>query len=401
MKKKMSYGALLATTIVIAGTVGNAQAAWDTSGVDIAVVDELTALDAVDDSFNFETLTVAETEVAIKTLLPSAVASSISAGVQSTGVASVGTTLGRVANLRSAVLYSRLKNAPVGPAGPTSSENVITPGVWGKGMGSIGDQDAISDVDGYEYDSKGVMFGYDWLASQTWLFGLNAGTVKTNVDAGYNLSASTDIDSLIVGFYGTYSQGIDYLDVGFTYIKGNIDTSRQIIIGPDTFNVVGETNSSAYVAYADLGRNFIFNSRHIFSPSLGVQWSSTLIDGYAETGTGGSEFADNSTDLLSSNLGFKYEYIPSNQIHMKFRGSWIHEWTDNSQSSVSSRFTALGTSGAYFESKGVDVGSNRYGLGLGVKLNMTDSVNMDLDYDLGLADEFVSHTGTVTFKYNY
>ncbi|MDH3359675.1 MAG: hypothetical protein OEL55_02290, partial [Desulfobulbaceae bacterium] len=66
-----------------------------------------------------------------------------------------------------------------------------------------------------------------------------------------------------------------------------------------------------------------------------------------------------------------------------------------------SRFTALGAGGAYFETKGLDVGADRFGLGLGLKLNMTENLDVDLDYDLEMAEEFISHAGSFAFKYKY
>ena len=405
MKGKLSYGFFAASLMILAGTVGNVHAAWDTSGVDLVldqtVYEELDDLAAVLPELGDAVLTAEETEVAIKTLLPSAVATSVSGGVQATGAASTGSTLGRVAKLRSEALYARLQQAPVGPGGPTSSQNILTSGVWGKAVGSIGDQDDINGDYGYEYDTKGAMFGFDWLASRNWLVGVNVGSVSADIDAGYNQTANTKIDSVVAGLYATYSRGIDYLDLGFSFVKGDISSRRQFIVDPIAYNVSGETDFSTYVLYANLGRNFVFNSRHIVNPYLGGQFSNTSVDGYSETGVGALQFANQDTNLFNTNLGVKYEYIAGNQIHLKARASWAHEWSNNLQSVTRSRFTALGAGGAYFETKGLDVGADRFGLGLGLKLNMTENLDVDLDYDLEMAEEFISHAGSFAFKYKY
>lgn len=407
MKKKLSCGALFVSALMVAGSVGTAHAAWDTTVVtdvveEDVVADEIIDLITLDPALDTTGLDTAQVAVLMETLQPSAVATAVSAGAQATGAASAGTTLGRVAKLRSDALYARMQNAPAGPAGPTSSTNVPgATGIWGKAVGTKGDQDAIDGVEGYEFDTAGLVFGYDSQVHQNWLVGVNVGYIASDVDSGYNLTANSDIDSWVAGLYGTYSRGIDYLDFGFSYIKGDISSERKVIQGATTFNVTGDTDSSTYVLFGNLGRNYIYNNQHILTPYLGAQWSTTSVDGYTETGTGALEFEKNDTSLFNTTLGVKYEYVVSDKTSLKARASWAHEWSNDLQSVVKSRFTALGAGGAYFETRGIDVDADRFGFGLGAKFYMAQNVSMDLDYDLEMADEYISHTGSINFRYNF
>ena len=407
MRGKFNLGVLFVSTLMVLVHAGTAHAVWDT--VVEELIDDQTTLDELADlgdevtALDLTVLTTAEKAIAVKTLIPNSVTSSITAGEKASGVATAKVTLGRVAALRGEALYARLLNAPVGPAGPSSHVNVLgSPGVWGKAMSTNGDQDSMGGVDGYEFNTTGVMFGYDWLSCRNWLVGIDFGMLNSDVQSGYNLTANTGIDSWAASMYGTYSRGLDYLDFGFSYVMGDVVSSRKVIISSVTYTVVGDTDSTTSLAYAYMGRNNVFNRRHVFTPFVGAQWSSTTIAAYTETGTGALQYEENKTDLFNTNLGFKYEYVASSQARLKARLAWSHEWSSDLPTVTSSRFTALDpTTASYFQTEGIDADANRLGIGLGFRVNMSENVNLDLDYDYEKAKGYASHSGLLSFKVRY
>nr|MBC8316399.1 autotransporter outer membrane beta-barrel domain-containing protein [Candidatus Desulfobia pelagia] len=51
--------------------------------------------------------------------------------------------------------------------------------------------------------------------------------------------------------------------------------------------------------------------------------------------------------------------------------------------------------------EGIDLDDDRFGLGIGMKYQYSPEITFDLDYDLELAEDFDSHTGTIGMKYKF
>ena len=334
------------------------------------------------------------------TASPATLGAGISAGINVTSGANAGTTMTRMAALRSNSIYANLGYTPVGPAGNTSASNILrTPGSWGKVYGTWGDQDDMDNDLGFEYDVVGVMLGYDVQSSNNWLFGINAGYSNTDLDSGVN--TNTDIGTINVGLYASYSKGQMYVDYGIMYNYGDIENDRTIL-GLTSIAAESYTDSDTWTAYVEAGQQYLF-SNYILTPFIGVMYSNVAIDGYGEKASAPSSSLlivdDDEDDFFSTTLGVKAEYFVDNVLHLKGRLSWSHEFSDDLESTTVARFNVAGSS--FFDTKGIDLDKDRLGIGIGMKYQYSPEITFDLDYDLELAEDFDSHTGTIGMKYKF
>ncbi|MCK5195028.1 MAG: autotransporter outer membrane beta-barrel domain-containing protein [Desulfobulbaceae bacterium] len=367
-----------------------ANAAWDTGGV---IPNDLLII--------YNGLTEAEKVVAEETASPSTLGSGISAGINVTSGVSSSTTLNRMAALRSESVYAKLGYTPVGPAGNTSTSNILrSPGSWGKAYGTWGDQDDIDNDAGFEYDVVGVMLGYDVQSHPNWLFGMNAGYSYTDLDSGVN--TNTDIDTINVGLYASYSKGQMYVDYGIMYSNGDIENDRTIILGASRIAANSDTSSDTWTGYIEAGQQYPF-SNYVLTPYIGAMYSKVEVDNYGEKASAWSSallIVDEVDDeFYSTTLGVKAEYFIDNILHLKGRLSWTHEFSDDLESSTNARFNSVGSS--YFNTDGIDLDDDRFGIGIGMKYQYSPEITFDLDYDLELAEDFDSHTGTIGMKYQF
>ena len=321
----------------------------------------------------------------------------ISATSRAIGGAYATTTLGRMEALRSDSIYANLGYTPVGPAGNTSTSNILrAAGSWGKVYGSWGDQDEIDNDTGFEYDIVGVMLGYDVQSSNNWLFGVNDGYSYADIDSG--IDTDSDIDTITVGLYASYSKGQMYIDYGVMFSNGDIDNDRTSTASGA--KLTSYTDSDTITGYIEAGYQYLF-SNYTLTPFVGVTYSTVEIDNYTERPSNDADAHDVDEiddDFYSTTLGVKAEYFVDNILHLKGRLTWNHEYSDDLQSTIKARLTSLTV---YNTSEGIDLDEDRFGIGIGMKYQYSPEITFDLDYDLELAKDFDSHTGTIGMKYQF
>ena len=296
-------------------------------------------------------------------------------------------------------MYAKLGHSPIGPAGNTSASNILrAPGSWGKIYGTWGDQDDIDDEAGFDYDVAGIMLGYDVQSSNNWLYGVTGGYSTLTMDSGVN--TDTDIDTINVGLYVSYSQGPIYVDSGVMYSHGDIENDRQILTAAGWIDAESYTVSDTYTAYLEIGQQYSFPN-YIVTPFASIMYSYVEIDDYGEKASAWSSALlivdDTEDEFLTTTLGLKGEYFLDNILHLKGRLSWSYEHSDDLQSTITSRFNSPGST--FFETEGIDLDKDRYGIGIGMKYLYSPDIVFDFDYDLELAKDFDSHTGTLEMKY--
>ena len=420
MKKQMRAMSLLSSALIIAGSAGMAHAAWDTSGGVVTVppgsesavdatIDLYTSLAASDPT---DPLVVAVDGAAgdpvamqriIDEITPTSVSGGMAGGIQASGGAASGSVMGRMASIRNEQIFAKLSQQPEGPAGTTTKDNVFMrgralteAGVWGKALVASGDQDEIDNIDGYDYDSIGLMFGYDTYVREQLLMGVNIGYIETDVDSGVN--TDQDVESIAAGIYGTWSPSDIYVDFGFSYNSGDIDYDRSVA----GTKIQGDTDSDTYIVYTNTGYNVFLSDTWVVTPEVGVLYSHSDIDGYSETGGSAAlDIDDGTINLFSSNLVVKSELLVTDSWNFKAKLAWNHEFRDDNQSSTSARYVSSGANAAFFTTDGIEVDDDKFLVGLGSKFYFSESLYLDVEYTYEFADEFDAHIGDVSMKYSF
>lgn len=405
-KRKIINLSVLACSYMLIGGVDVSHAVWDTSDADLSAIKSTpsggTTFEALLDlGIAPAAKTAAEITTLVRTTNPSnaGVGATVSAGNAVAG-ANSGAISGRMAALRSEKTYAKMGNSPVGPAGSTSSGNVLKEsGTWGVAVATWGDQDDIKGELGFEYDTYGFMFGYDHQMSNVWLLGVNFGYAYSDVDSGVN--TDTHIDTYSIGIYSSNSFNQIYIDYGLMCSHNDGESDRTIIDGANRYRASGDPDSDVYTAYIEMGYEIPLNNI-IITPLIGFMYSNVDSDGYTETDQGsglGLTVKCFDDDFFSSTLGIKGEYFMTEELHLKGRLKWTHEFSNDLQHTTSARFNVPGSS--YFDTKGIDLDENRFNVGIGVKYNLSNKLSLDADYDFDVADEFDSHTGRIGIKYYF
>ena len=285
-----------------------------------------------------------------------------------------------------------------GLEGISTSAAASSKGIWVQGFGFTGEQDKRKSVDGYNVDSYGFALGADTLVSPHLRLGGALSYGQSNVeDKGVNLGNKADIDSYQAIIYGAYVVNNFYLNGSLGLAKHDFD-SKRVLLGNA---VKGSHNAWQYIAKVDGGIPMAMG-KATFIPVASLTYSYLDEDSYTEKGLGALSVNGKNTDSFRSGLGAK-AIVPFYQDEAKaaleLRAIWNHEFADTAQDSTA-RFAAGGSS---FSVNGVSPARDSANLGATLRLTGGNAVKQTLllSYDAEVKDQFVSHTGKLTARFDF
>jgi hypothetical protein len=122
------------------------------------------------------------------------------------------------------------------------------------------------------------------------------------------MPASLQSDSIQVAAYARYDWGSNWFAAGYaSYGHQTIETRRVAIVGPFAFPVVGHSGGDTPSVGGYVGKAFHFDAFTgdvRFVPSIGLQYVSSSIDGFSETGVTAMTFGDFSSTTTLAKIGF-------------------------------------------------------------------------------------------------
>lgn len=171
----------------------------------------------------------------------------------------------------------------------STGDGLISP--WGffiNGNIGTGDQDldfGRSRV-GVGYDSRGVTAGVDYRFSNRTVVGGAIGYASYSADV--NVGSSLDSKSLIFTGYGShYVSERFYVDSRLSYGNASLDQERMIRfqLGSTLFDAMarGETDATQLTVASSMGYHLNYGAWSV-TPSVGLRYTSTDVDGFDETG---------------------------------------------------------------------------------------------------------------------
>jgi outer membrane autotransporter protein len=245
---------------------------------------------------------------------------------------------------------------------------------------------------GYEWDTYGGVVGIDKTFGNA-LVGLSFGYSDTDVDA--DRYTETDIDTYNLGIYGTYSMGALWLDGGFSYAWGDIESDRKVAFLSRTAS--SDAESDTWTLYGGLGYDYVTGNWTI-TPSLMLKYSDYDQDDYTEKGAAGANLHVNdfSQDSFTSTLGVDVAYQIQQNLKLNFRAAWVHEYCDN-QSVIKANFANAQT----FKTKGLDPADNSGIFGVGLEGELQQGVTAYVDYDYEVKSDFDAHNVTAGMRFDF
>jgi outer membrane autotransporter protein len=275
--------------------------------------------------------------------------------------------------------------------------------VWVGGFGSWAKQKDQDEIYGYDYNSGGVSIGYDRMVDsmpglRLGLAGsFSSGTLKVNRHLG-----EVDIDTFALGLYGSYMFSNDFfLDATVSYGVAENDST---VFLPGGGTKVGSFDIKTFLVGARVGKIFSFDNIS-FTPSVGLRYLSFSQDAWRETMTPGSFgfenwFAKKTDNILEIPVQFKVNgTFQAGQTkitpELRLGYTFIASKPDNE--------LVLGFNGSNLSTTvyGSKPKSNSVQAGAGIKINVSDSVDIYANYDLDVAKKYRNHQASVGIGFNF
>lgn len=282
-------------------------------------------------------------------------------------------------------------------AAPSAGYGQTLNRVWLGGFGTWSRQDNRGRIYGYDYDAGGLMLGYDREVESApgLTLGLSGawsdGTLKNKSGL-----AETDIDTFSLGLYGSYDfRNGFFVDGNLSYGHSSNDSTIKLVVG-------GKKSSSFDSDSWQAGLNFGYtrylsdNTRLI--PSVGLQYIHIKQDGWRE------KIVSNPNNLAVANWfgDSKHNFL---EIPLKLRLNSSIETdsgltltpelriggiftADKPKSELRMGFAGSGDSANIY---GIDPGRNRFQAGAGLKAQLSDNIDIRINYDFEGRSGYKAH----------
>jgi outer membrane autotransporter protein len=323
-------------------------------------------------------------------------------------VRNVNTAILDVALKSQAVVFQRLDriHSSFSAVPPAAGEVDTFNRVWVGGFGTWARQKNRDSNYGYDYNTGGFSLGYDRRLDG--VPGLRVG-VSTSFSFGKIDSksgwSSVDVDTAGFGVYGSYqfNNGL-FVDANFGYGHSENDVKSNVIGGSKT----GNFDIDTWQIGARTGIALDFGNLK-FTPTVGARYLTYEMDRWAERVHGAGALT------LPNVFHKKRDHIFEIPILLKLNGTFevgqtkiIPEarlgWTFAAKRPDSELTVGLnlpGLSGYRATVPGIKAPRGSLQAGAGVKIEVTDMVDVFVNYDLDAARGFVSHNAALGIGVNF
>jgi len=201
-------------------------------------------------------------------------------------------------------------------------------GMWVKGFGYSGNQDAEDGFTEYTAKTIGGMLAYDMPINLETRAGLGIGYGQTTIE-GKTFDADTDFDTYQATAYIGHDSGPWFINGDLSFGWNEYSSRRHMVFPGFDRTANADYSGQTYTAFANTGYHLPLAS-FTFTPLASMQYSRVDVDSYTETGAGDVNLKvdSQSYDILESGLGMKVEraftysggsLVP--EVHVK----WLHK----------------------------------------------------------------------------
>lgn len=253
-------------------------------------------------------------------------------------------------------------------------------GVWAQGL--FNKSKLNGQFHGY---TRGVAVGADTLINNTYTLGIGYSFNSTDVHANLR---DTDIESNSVFLYGQYKPADWYINAALNYTMSDYTEHTT------SFGIGIESNYDVDSFGGQVMTGYDFASG--ITPEVGVRYLHISQDDYSN-GLAGIKVGD--TDFMTGVAGVKYGFAIETNSAFKLRPELRAAATYDFLSDEAIATVTMPNAPAYI------VGSDRlsrmggeFGIGLTAEYK---GLEVSLNYDLDLHEDYTSQTGMLKFKYNF
>jgi uncharacterized protein with beta-barrel porin domain len=236
--------------------------------------------------------------------------------------------------------------------------------LWGKAIGTVGNQDGRNNMSGYETEAVGLMLGYDVPLGNYSRAGVGGGYINTSIyDNGS--PARTKVDSYQATAYFEYAPQPWFVQAALTAGVDKYDGNRFISFPGINRKVSADFSGQQYTGLVAIGKHFYMNETTI-TPLASLQASRISVDSYNEKGGGDASLRVDSQDydFVQSSLGVKMERViqtSSGAVSPEIHAKWLHDFN----STTMHQNATFAGGGSSFSAQGIKQDRDLYNVGAG------------------------------------
>jgi len=209
-------------------------------------------------------------------------------------------------------------------------------GVWVKGFGYFGSQDARPEYNyaGYDATIFGTMVAYVVpIIDENTRAGVGLGYSHTTIDGRtYETNSNTDFDTFQPTVYIGHEQGPWFVHGSESFGYNQYSAQRGIAIaGTDYVAAKSDYSGEDYTTYVNGGYNFSAPAKFTVTPIASLQYTRVNMDSYTEKDAGDLDLhvKPQGYDFLESGLGAKVERdfsVRNWQLVPEVHLEWLHDF---------------------------------------------------------------------------
>ncbi|MFM5930576.1 MAG: autotransporter-associated beta strand repeat-containing protein, partial [Novosphingobium sp.] len=177
--------------------------------------------------------------------------------------------------------------------------------LWINGIAAWGQRSASGTTLAYDHDTRGISGGATFAVGDAITVGLAMGWAKGDITLGSN-GGGGDQSSLLGSLHARYAGTGFTLGGGLLYGKVDQNTLRNVSFNGFSGSVTGETESSLFGGFAELGLPLGSTGGWAFSANLRGSYVRQKQDGYTESGSSPLrlKLGDLTTSTVEGQIGF-------------------------------------------------------------------------------------------------
>ena len=309
----------------------------------------------------------AAVEHATKAIHPEkeSVAQSVSTSVQNT-----------VVNLASA----RMSAPSVGRSG--GDVEFTKGGVWAQGLFNKSKQ-----ADAFNGYTRGIALGLDGTINKDWTIGAGYSYAHSDING---TARDTEIDSNTIFLYGQYKPAQWYVNAIANYTMSDYSERGTVLDGAV---VTGDYDVDSFGGALATGYDFANG----ITPELGLRYMHVNANDYANSYGINTHIDD--TDFLTGVIGAKYAFNVVATRHLTFVPQLNAGVKYDLLSDKNTATVAMPGVNAYtIDGNRLKRIGGEFGIGLGMQYR---ELNVSVNYDIDVREDYASQTGMLKFRYNF
>ena len=274
---------------------------------------------------------------------------------------------------------------------------------WGSAIAMFDSIDSGSTTNGYDYSNWGAAVGVDHAFTKNTVvgvaFGCTWGENEPEIGTDHYAAGSIDQDAKMIGIYGVHkfqTKGLlndVKLSAFAAYGMFENDSTRTNL--KNGHNATAEWDSDAWVLSASLSRDITTDSGVVFTPYVGVEYTTAGMDDFSEQGK--SYSADYSADKDYSNLSVKVGMTVSKTMGSFTPYASVAYISDVDR--TAGKVTATGRD--TITGKSALPGRNGFELGVGATWQLTDNLDVNAGYSAEIRDKATEQNARVGIGYTF